>query len=149
MGKDQQKQNITMCSVQSCGMYLNRLVQNHPQKHLCFLFTELNPAGLVRGFSSRSTPILAYDLPAGPDTEGPPHRTIPYGDRLIQLWLDRQDPTRVVKADYQGNYAPTPSYVVSNDFFVKLIDVGGFKIVGHLNLNGSLSGVRAPNPNGK
>lgn len=63
------------------------------------------------------------------------------------LWLDATQ-TRVVKADFLGNYTPTPSYIASNDFFIKLIDVGRWKVVANLKINGILSGVRAPNPNG-
>ncbi|XP_033217241.1 uncharacterized protein LOC117173008 isoform X2 [Belonocnema kinseyi] len=107
-------------------------------------FCDLN-ATLRERSPNLSPPRLVHNPPAGSDSL--PHREVRYGHLLIKLWLDRQDPTRVVKVDYLDTESSDPVSITLNHFIVKLIDVGGFKIVGYLEHDETIFAVRAPNPN--
>ncbi|XP_033212024.1 uncharacterized protein LOC117169656 [Belonocnema kinseyi] len=66
---------------------------------------------------------------------------------MIGLWLDSTQAI-VLKADFEGNYAPSGTlYFDSHNFLIRLLYLDGLKVVGYINQDGTLLGVRAPKPN--
>ncbi|XP_033213732.1 uncharacterized protein LOC117170802 [Belonocnema kinseyi] len=86
----------------------------------------------------------------GLDDHRPPDERILHGDTYISLWLDPRNRRTVVRADFATNIVPTPQFVASNKFYMKLTNIGdhrgNFTVVGYFWDDDVLFGVRAPNP---
>lgn len=116
---------------------------------LCFLFTESNASGQEESSSQHEPQQRRFHAPVDClETQGPPHETIQYGHHSIRLWLD-SNRRRVLKADFNGSYIPTSGFFTQNNFYIRLVHVGAFQVVGYFRTNWELFGVRAPNPRGK
>ncbi|XP_033213728.1 uncharacterized protein LOC117170799 [Belonocnema kinseyi] len=114
-------------------------------------YKELNALGNNRTPGPLTPNVVPESNPRGGlDDHRPPDERILHGDTYISLWLDPHNRRRVVKADFATNIVPGPAFVASNDFYMKLINIGdsrgNFTVVGYFWPSKVLFGVRAPNP---
>lgn len=122
--------------------------------NLCFILTELYASENKEASSSiRLKKRKLKEAQIKSVLEGRPHETIKYQDITghvtdINLWLDAKR-KRVLRADYRNSYVPHSGYFRNNEFFVRLIYVGQWTVVGYFRINWLLFGVRAPGTHGK
>lgn len=121
---------------------------------LYFIFTELNASENEEVSSSmKNKKRKLKEAQVKSVIEGRPHETIKYLDSTlhvtdIDLWLDAKR-KQVLRADFRNNYVPAAGYFRNNVFFVRLILVGEWRVVGYFRTSWKIFGVRAPAKHGK